>query len=62
MAIVGYGRVSSLGQSLAIQKDKLQAFGCRKLFVEKQSGRKASNRPQLQECLNYLREDRKSVV
>lgn len=36
MAIVGYARVSSLGQSLNIQLDKLK--DCGKIFQEKKSG------------------------
>ena len=59
MALVGYVRVSSIGQSLAVQRDKLQH--CDKLFQEKKSG--ASNkRPQLQACLKYVREDDTLVV
>ena len=36
MTTVGYARVSSLGQDLAIQVEKLA--GCDKLFKEKRSG------------------------
>jgi len=36
MALVGYARVSSVGQTLAVQLDKLE--GCDKLFQEKVSG------------------------
>ena len=32
---VGYARVSSLGQSLDTQIEKLTAFGCEKIFQEK---------------------------
>lgn len=35
MALVGYARVSSLGQSLAVQLDMLE--GCDKAFQEKAS-------------------------
>ena len=44
MALVGYARVSSVGQSLDVQRDKLK--DCAKLFEEKQSGSN-SKRPQL---------------
>jgi len=54
--IVGYGRVSSTGQSLEVQEDKLRAAGCTRLFVEKKSGTQAANRPQLQACLSFVRE------
>ena len=36
MAIVGYARVSSIGQTLDVQLDKLAH--CDKLFQEKKSG------------------------
>ncbi len=53
MAKVGYARVSSVGQNLSVQLDKLSF--CDKIFQEKSSG--ASNaRPQLKTCLDYLRE------
>lgn len=55
MTIVGYARVSSLGQSLDLQKTKLNEAGVEKLFDEKRSGLD-SNRPALKECLNNLRE------
>ena len=53
MTTVGYARVSSLGQDLAIQVEKLA--GCDKLFKEKRSGVDAG-RPALRACLEYLRE------
>ncbi len=36
MALVGYARVSSVGQSLNVQLDKLQH--CDKVYQEKKSG------------------------
>jgi len=51
---VGYARVSSRGQSLNVQIDKLQDFGCCKLFQEKISGTD-QNRPELLVCLDYVR-------
>ena len=53
MAIVGYARVSSIGQSLDIQLDKLKK--CDKIFQEKKSGLD-STRPELKNALNYIRE------
>ena len=53
MAIIGYARVSSVGQSLDVQLDKLKH--CDKLFQEKRSGI-SSKRPQLKACLEYIRE------
>jgi DNA invertase Pin-like site-specific DNA recombinase len=53
MATVGYARVSSIGQSLDVQLDKLA--DCDKVFSEKASGVDGS-RPALKACLDYLRE------
>ena len=56
MPLVGYARVSSTGQKLEVQVDKLKKAGCKKIFQEKISG-VDQKRPALKECLNYLRED-----
>ena len=53
MAVIGYARVSSVGQSLDIQSDKLKS--CDKVFEEKQSGT-SDKRPRLKACLEYVRE------
>jgi DNA invertase Pin-like site-specific DNA recombinase len=53
MTLVGYARVSSVGQDLEVQLDKLK--GCDKVFKEKRSGVDAG-RPALKQCLDYLRE------
>jgi DNA invertase Pin-like site-specific DNA recombinase len=55
MTTVGYARVSSTGQDLAVQLKKLEAAGCNKIFKEKRSGVDAG-RPELKRCLDYLRE------
>jgi DNA invertase Pin-like site-specific DNA recombinase len=59
MALVGYARVSSVGQSLAVQLEKLQ--GCDPIFQEKRSGT-SDNRPQLAACLQYVRRGDTLVV
>lgn len=59
MALVGYARVSSVGQSLAVQLDKLKR--CHKLFQEKHSTA-SDRRPQLEACLDYVREGDTLVV
>jgi len=59
MALVGYARVSSVGQSLDIQLDKLRH--CDKVFQEKKSGT-SDKRPNLQACLEYVREGDAVVV
>jgi DNA invertase Pin-like site-specific DNA recombinase len=55
MPTVGYARVSSVGQDLAVQLEKLEGAGCKKIFREKRSGIDAG-RPELKRCLEYLRE------
>ena len=60
MSTVGYARVSTVGQSLDVQLDKLEPI-CDKVFKEKRSGTTAQ-RPQLKACLNYLREKDTLVV
>jgi len=59
MAKVGYARVSSFGQSLEVQLDRLK--DCDKLFQEKKSGLDGK-REQLQQCLDYVREGDVLVV
>ncbi len=53
MALIGYARVSSVGQSLEVQIDKLAH--CDKIFEEKKSAA-SGIRPRLQVCLEYVRE------
>src|ERR1051325_11369071 len=55
MPVVGYARVSSNGQDLTVQLEKLEKAGCHKVFKEKRSGVDAG-RPELRRCLEYLRE------
>jgi DNA invertase Pin-like site-specific DNA recombinase len=59
MALVGYVRVSSVGQSLDVQLDKLKH--CDKIFQEKKSGT-SNQRPKLSACLEYVREEDILVV
>lgn len=53
--IVGYARVSAADQNVSRQVKALEVE-CDKIFVEKVSAAKTSNRPQFQEMLRYLRE------
>ena len=55
MPTVGYARVSSTGQDLAVQLERLEDAGCDKVFKEKRSGVDAG-RPELRRCLEYLGE------
>lgn len=56
MAKIGYARVSSTGQNLARQEELLKHAGAEKIFMEKQSGAKIENRPELLKLLKYIRE------
>ena len=53
--IVGYARVSAADQNVSRQVKALEVE-CDKIFVEKVSAAKTSNRPQFQEMLRYLRD------
>jgi len=59
MAFIGYARVSSTGQTLDVQLDRLKH--CEKVFQEKKSGT-SSKRPRLAACLEYVREGDVLVV
>lgn len=59
MALVGYARVSSVGQSLEVQLDKLKH--CERIFQEKKSAA-GSKRPRLDACLEFVREGDVLVV
>jgi len=52
VARIGYARVSSVGQSLAVQLDKLTACDCDKIYQEKKSGA-TGKRSSLEACLDY---------
>jgi DNA invertase Pin-like site-specific DNA recombinase len=61
MSRIGYARVSSHGQNLEVQLDKLKTMGCEKTYEEKESAT-SSKRPQLKACLDYVREGDTLVV
>ena len=57
---IGYARVSSIGQSLEVQLDKLK--DCDKVFQEKRSGKQTDNRPELLKALDYVREGDSLII
>lgn len=62
MAVVGYARVSSVGQSLEVQEEALRAAGCEKVFSEKRTGTTQEGREELRRALEYVREGDVFVV
>ncbi|MGE7864546.1 recombinase family protein [Bacillus mobilis] len=59
--IFGYARVSTKKQSLDMQLDELQRYGCEEIITEKESGAK-KDRKELQLLLSKLRKDDILVV
>jgi len=59
--IIGYARVSTIDQSLNLQLDALNEFGCDEIFKEKVSGAK-DDREELMQALKMLRAGDKFVV
>lgn len=62
MAVIGYARVSSAGQNLDVQIDKLQKSDCEKIYKEKKSGGSGTERPELDKALDYVREGDTLVI
>jgi DNA invertase Pin-like site-specific DNA recombinase len=52
--LIGYARVSTVDQNLALQRDALTEAGCEKIFTEQLSGA-VVDRPQLTDAMNYAR-------
>jgi DNA invertase Pin-like site-specific DNA recombinase len=59
--LIGYARVSTADQTLALQKDALKKIGCSKIFTDTASGAKAEQNG-LEEALEYVREGDTLVV
>lgn len=54
VTLIGYARVSTAEQNLALQRDALKSLGCETLFEDQASGTRAE-RQGLAEALAYLR-------
>jgi hypothetical protein len=52
--LIGYARVSTIDQNLALQRDALSEAGCAKIFTEQMSGA-VTDRPALQDALEFAR-------
>src|SRR5271156_5012343 len=55
MAAIGYARVSTTDQDLALQLDALSKVGCARVFEDKASGAK-TDRPGLKTALCFVRQ------
>ena len=62
MALIGFARVSTIGQSYEEQVKQLEKAGCFKIFVGKNSGEKSKNRARLDELLAFVREGDTIVI
>jgi len=61
MALIGYARVSTADQSLALQRDALAKAGCDPTFEDHASGARA-DRPGLTKALDYARDGDTVIV
>lgn len=61
LKIIGYARVSTVDQTLDLQRDALRAAGASDIYEDKASGKNA-DRPELAHCLKAIREGDTLVV
>src|SRR4051794_3139998 len=52
--LIGYARISTTDQALALQEDALKTAGCSRIFTDTASGARM-DRPGLAEALEYVR-------
>ena len=52
--LIGYARVSTVDQNLALQRDALTEAGCAKIYTEQMSGA-VTDRPALHDALEFAR-------
>lgn len=55
LRLVGYARVSTIGQDLDYQLERLRCAGCVEVYQEKRSGKNIDGRPELRRLLDDLR-------
>ena len=58
---IGYARVSTAAQNIDSQIDALYAFGCKKVFSDKESGIR-TERPGWRQLVDYIREGDSVVI
>lgn len=59
--LIGYARISTLDQNLALQRQALSAAGCERIFEDAMSGLRA-DRPGLSQVVDHLRDGDTLVV
>ena len=59
--LIGYARVSTVDQNLALQRDALTEAGCAKIFTEQMSGA-VTDRPALHDALEFARSGDSLIV
>jgi DNA invertase Pin-like site-specific DNA recombinase len=57
MAVIGYARVSTTDQNPQLQLDALQQAGASRIFTDHGVSGSIARRPELDACLDHLRED-----
>ena len=62
MAKIGYARVSTADQNDDSQVDELKAYGCDRIFLDHGVSGKLAARPELDKCVDFLREGDVLVV
>lgn len=60
--LIGYARVSTIGQDFETQKEILEKEGCEKIFVEKVTGTSTAPRTELKNAQEFVREGDTLVV